>query len=84
MFAYTGLKPEQMEALAKEVSYLPNPFLSLRSLTRLKALRLRHQGRPYLRCWYHLRQRRETRRVHLQDHRLNLELPKRGILKDIR
>jgi hypothetical protein len=29
MFAYTGLKPEQMDALAKEVSTFPNNRLKV-------------------------------------------------------
>lgn len=85
MFAYTGLKPEQMDSLAKEVSFIFTYFLKVWFLTTSLALRLRHQGRPYLRRWYYLRQRRETRRVHLQGYRLNLKSPrKKEILKDIR
>jgi len=70
MFAYTGLKPEQMDALAKEVSREPDPGQIILKLIGL-ALRLRHQGRPYLRCWYHFRQRPSPGRVHLQGDWLN-------------
>lgn len=53
MFAYTGLKPEQMEALAKEVSFLSDSNLS--TLLNLPiALCLRDQGRQNFRRWHHL------------------------------
>jgi aspartate/tyrosine/aromatic aminotransferase len=80
MFAYTGLKPEQMDVLAKEVRLalhstlprlLPVSVITSSVLTIFTALRLRHQGRPYLRRWYHLRQRQAPGRVHLQGYRLN-------------
>lgn len=80
MFAYTGLKPEQMEALVKEVSTLPSlcpPTLAkhiLANHSRYLALCLRHQGRPYLRGRYHLGQRQASRQLHLQDHWLNISV----------
>jgi hypothetical protein len=73
MFAYTGLKPEQMEVLAKEVS--THGIAKLIQLTDMTlALRLCHQGRSYLGRRYHLGQRQETGRGHLQGHRLKVEL----------
>lgn len=56
MFAYTGLKPEQMDALAKEVSSLfPSPSrLHQYRMLMTVALRLRHQRRPYLCGRYHV------------------------------
>lgn len=80
MFAYTGLKPEQMEALTKEVSTLPSIcslMLTKRILanhSRYLALCLRHQGRPYLCGRYHLGQRPASRQLHLQDHWLNISV----------
>lgn len=67
MFAYTGLKPEQMEALAKEVSSYYDPSLCGLLIFRA-ALCLCHQGRQDLRCRYHLRKRQAPCRVDLQGH----------------
>jgi hypothetical protein len=59
MFAYTGLTAEQMTKLAQEVSS-PTRLLYEFRLT-LIALGVRYQGRPYLGCRYHQRERRTSR-----------------------
>jgi hypothetical protein len=69
MFAYTGLTSEQMDALAKEVSFLLYVVVTSfrNSFTNSStALRLRYQRRPYLCCRYHQRERWSSRRGHLQ------------------
>ncbi|KAK9583164.1 aspartate transaminase aat1, variant 2 [Aspergillus fumigatus] len=59
MFAYTGLKPEQMEVLAKEVS--THGIAKLTQLIDMTiALCLCNQGRSYLGRRHHLGQRQET------------------------
>lgn len=73
MFAYTGLKPEQMDVLAKEVRLLFFfPRLGCRRVANFAdafvAFRVRHQRRPHFRRWYHFGQRQEARRGHLQGH----------------
>ena len=65
MFAYTGLTAEQMDKLAKEVGLYPATILNFTLIART-ALRLCHQGRPYLGCGYYQRERRPPRRGHLQ------------------
>jgi aspartate/tyrosine/aromatic aminotransferase len=60
MFAYTGLTPEQMNKLAKEVRNITN--FNRIMLTISPALRLRHQGWQNLCCRHYLWKRQETRR----------------------
>jgi aspartate aminotransferase len=56
MFAYTGLKPEQMSTLATEVSLCSDPTCYT-VLIFSAALCLCYQGRQDFRRRYHLRQR---------------------------
>lgn len=70
MFAYTGLKPEQMDVLAKEVSDEMHPGI-LQPLIASPALCLRHQGRQNLSRRHHQRQRQASCRGHLQGHWLS-------------
>jgi hypothetical protein len=71
MFAYTGLKPEQMESLAKEVRRHDHPVIAITDSTT--ALRVRNQGRQNLRCRHHQRQREAPRGGHLQGQGLNAD-----------
>jgi aspartate aminotransferase, mitochondrial len=57
MFAYTGLKPEQMDKLAKEVSL---PFLGVCIILIFVALRLCNQRWSDFSCRDHIRQCQET------------------------
>jgi hypothetical protein len=75
MFAYTGLNPEQMDKLAKEVSSKrlsgkKHPRKNPR-LTPLTALRLCNEGWPHLSVRNYLRQRGPPCRIHLQGQRLS-------------
>ncbi len=66
MFAYTGLTPQQMEKLAKEVGSPGNH--SMIPLTDILVFRVRDQGRQDIGCRHHFRQRQAPCRVHSQDH----------------
>lgn len=63
MFAYTGLKPEQMDKLAKEVRWTWSVLDQRAWLTRA-ALGVRDQGWADIGCWNHERQRQAAGRGH--------------------
>lgn len=67
MFAYTGLKPEQMEVLANEVSVITQNNTPANG----SAFGVRDQGRPDLGGRYHHRQCQETCGVDPQGDGLN-------------
>jgi aspartate/tyrosine/aromatic aminotransferase len=66
MFAFTGLKPEQMDKLAKEVRLFVMKPLCFTD--RVIALGLRNQGWSYLCCWNHLWQCPASSGSHSQSH----------------
>ncbi len=64
MFAYTGLTPQQMDTLAKEVS--THEDQQKITLTDSLVFRLRDEGWPHIGCRHHLRQRQAPGRVYPQ------------------
>src|SRR6201992_4010760 len=53
MFAYTGLKPEQMDALAKEVSFREAHAKATRTDADCSALGVCYKGWAYFSCGHH-------------------------------
>lgn len=56
MFAYTGLKPEQMDKLATEVSTLSRLIFNERVLTSVVAFGVRDKGWTDISCRYYIGQ----------------------------